>query len=89
MKHTQTLLGGETPALEKIPVESFLVTAGEKFSSVARTDSALCPHCSKTAEGFDSVIKEFGLRNMDDGVTRVQSWCKDCRNKSQKVNGRW
>lgn len=88
MKQTPTLLRGETPTLEKIPVENFLVTIGEKFSSVARTDSALCPHCSKTAEGLDSVIKEFGLRNMDD-VTRVQSWCKDCRNKSQKVNGRW
>jgi len=49
------------------------------------TDSALCPHCFKTAIGIETTIKFFGLRNMSDGVTRVQSWCKDCRNKSHKV----
>ncbi len=47
-------------------------------------DSTLCPHCFKTAIGLDSIIKDFGLRNMDDGVTRVQSWCKDCRNESRE-----
>jgi hypothetical protein len=48
------------------------------------TTSALCPHCFKTAMGIDNTIKFFGLRNMVDGVTRVQSWCKDCRNDSPK-----
>lgn len=42
-------------------------------------DPAICPHCFRTATGHKSIIKIFGLRNMDDGTTRVQSWCKDCR----------
>jgi len=53
--------------------------------NISITDSALCPQCFKTAIGIDATIKLFGLRNMADGVTRVQSWCKDCRNKSHEV----
>ena len=45
-------------------------------------DSTTCPNCEKTAIGYDSIIQDFGLRNMDDGVTRVQSWCRDCRSHS-------
>lgn len=45
-----------------------------------------CPHCLRTADGYDSIIKDFGLRNMDDGTTRVQSWCRDCRKESRRVN---
>ena len=56
----------------------------ESFGNISMMDSTLCPHCSKTATGIDSIIKDFGLRNMDDGVTRVQSWCKDCRNESRE-----
>jgi hypothetical protein len=57
----------------------------ESFGTISMMNSTLCPHCSKTATGLDSIIKNFGLRNMSDGVTRVQSWCKDCRNKSQEM----
>ena len=60
------------------------MVALESLGNISMRDSTLCPHCLKTATGLDSIIKYFGLRNMDDGVTRVQSWCKDCRNKSQK-----
>ena len=54
-------------------------------------DSTSCPrsHCHATATGIDAIIRDFGLRNMGDGITRVQSWCKDCRNKSQKVIAKW
>jgi len=45
-------------------------------------DSTVCPHCQKSAIGYDSIIRDFGLRNMDDGVTRVQSWCRECRSDS-------
>ncbi len=44
-------------------------------------DPAMCPHCFRTAAGHESIIKNFGLRNMDDGTTRVQSWCRDCRKR--------
>jgi len=44
-----------------------------------------CPHCFKTAIGVDSIIRDFGLRNMGDGTTRVQSWCRKCRKESCKV----
>ena len=91
-QQTQLHHGDEISALEKIPVESFPVTADKKLSLVtpfSKLDYALCPHCFKTATGLDSVIKEFGLRTMGDGVIRVQSWCKDCRNKSQKVTVKW
>jgi len=55
------------------------------FENISVMDSTLCPHCFKTAVGLDSILKDFGLRNMSDGVTRVQSWCKDCRNESREV----
>jgi hypothetical protein len=42
-------------------------------------DTAYCPHCDKIAEGTD-IINKFGLRRMGNGVLRVQSWCKSCRN---------
>jgi len=45
-------------------------------------DPTSCPHCLKTAVGYDSIIQDFGLRNMDDGTTIVQSWCRDCRKES-------
>jgi len=48
-------------------------------------DSTSCPHCEKTANGYDSIIRNFGLRNMGDGATRVQSWCKVCRNESNRT----
>ena len=47
-------------------------------------DSTSCPHCPAIATGYDSIIRDFGLRNMGDGTTRVQSWCKKCRNELHK-----
>ena len=61
------------------------MVALESLGNISMRDSTLCPHCSKTAIGIDSIIEDFGLRNMSDGVTRVQSWCKDCRNESRGV----
>ena len=43
-----------------------------------------CPSCQKVAVGYDAIIVDFGLRNMYDGVTRVQSWCRNCRKASYK-----
>lgn len=48
-------------------------------------DSTSCPSCQKVAVGYDSIIADFGLRNMDDGITRVQSWCRNCRKASTGV----
>ena len=42
-------------------------------------DPTYCPNCGTDASGFSEISEKFGLRLMDDGVTRVQSWCRDCR----------
>jgi len=42
------------------------------------------PQCPTTATGYDAIIRDFGLRNMGDGTTRVQSWCRKCRKESCK-----
>ncbi len=47
-------------------------------------DPTSCPHCFVTAMGFDEIVKDFGLRNMDDGTIRIQSWCRNCRKDSHK-----
>ena len=44
-------------------------------------DPTDCPNCGKIAEGQLHIETEFGFRNMGDGTIRVQSWCKECRNK--------
>jgi len=46
---------------------------------------ASCPQCPTTASGIDAIVRYFGLRNMGDGTTRVQSWCKQCRNETNKA----
>jgi len=46
-------------------------------------DQTSCPHCGRIASGTTSIQSFFGFRKMDDGITRVQSWCKPCRNKSR------
>lgn len=48
-------------------------------------ETASCPNCQKVAVGYDSLIADFGLRNMGDGVIRVQSWCRNCRKASAGV----
>lgn len=40
---------------------------------------AECPNCGKTAHGKDEIEELFGYRNMGDGRTIPQSWCRDCR----------
>lgn len=47
-------------------------------------DDTSCPHCNTFVNGLDQTLQYFGLRNMGDGTTRVQSWCKKCRNQSRK-----
>ena len=47
-------------------------------------DPTSCPHCPATTAGYDSIIRDFGLRTMGDGTTRVQSWCRNCRKESCK-----
>ena len=43
---------------------------------------AECPNCGKTAYGEDEIQKLFGYRNMGDGRTIPQSWCRECRKSS-------
>lgn len=40
---------------------------------------AECPCCQKIAEGKVQIEKLFGYRNMGDGRTIPQSYCRDCR----------
>lgn len=40
---------------------------------------AECPNCGKTAHGEDEIEELFGYRNMGDGRTIPQSWCRKCR----------
>ena len=44
-----------------------------------------CPACNKSVGNHKDVEKEFGFRNID-GITRPQSWCKECRSKTLKEN---
>jgi len=77
-----------TKLVESIPVKvekklSKIRTMPARYSSLVLTTTS-CPHCHKTSVGLSTILKKFGLRNMGDGTTRVQSWCKECRNKSSK-----
>jgi len=47
-------------------------------------DPTSCPNCELDASGLDSILTNFGLRNMGDGSVRVQSWCRNCRNYSRR-----
>ena len=40
----------------------------------------ICPNCEQTrAESKDELIEKFGLRKMQNGTIRNQSWCRRCR----------
>ena len=45
-----------------------------------------CPNCNLDSEGLPEILTHFGLRNMGDGITRVQSWCRSCRSESREVS---
>ncbi len=40
--------------------------------------SAKCPKCGTAANNRQEIEQQFGFRNMD-GISRAQSWCRDCR----------
>jgi len=90
---SQYLFVGKDSTLEANLVESIPVKVEKKLSKIRTLsigyfslipNTTACPHCHKTSVGLDIIFKKFGLRNMGDGTTRVQSWCKECRNKSSK-----
>ena len=40
----------------------------------------ICPNCNKTRVDTQAELEEkFGLRKMEDGTVRNQSWCRRCR----------
>lgn len=45
---------------------------------------ALCPRCFKEAQGKKRVVELFGLRNMGNGIIRVQSHCRECRKQGMR-----
>ena len=47
-------------------------------------DPTSCPNCKLGVEGLHDILTHFGLRNMNDGTVRVQSWCRTCRNYSRR-----
>lgn len=46
---------------------------------------AECPCCGKQAHGEDEIEEIFGYRNMGDGRTIPQSYCRDCRSAHCKA----
>lgn len=54
--------------------------AGKESKEEDDEISTTCSNCDKPAEGEKEVDELFGFRKMSDGKTRVQSWCKECRN---------
>lgn len=42
-------------------------------------DPTNCPHCGRITSGKPAIHSFFGFRKMADGITRVQSWCRECR----------
>ena len=47
-------------------------------STVQSAERAKCPKCGKSAGSRKEIEKKFGYRNID-GMSRPQSWCRDCR----------
>jgi len=47
-------------------------------------DPTSCPSCALGSSGLHDILTNFGLRNMEDGTVRVQSWCRNCRNYSRR-----
>ncbi|RLV58297.1 hemagglutinin [Parashewanella curva] len=48
---------------------------------MADLSNAKCPcrGCDQVATDEKSVEELFGIRNMGDGIVRVQSYCRKCR----------
>lgn len=51
---------------------------------MAELNYAFCPSCKKEARGIERVQKLFGLRN-NAGNMQVQSHCKKCRGREQRI----
>ena len=47
-------------------------------SEISAKENVRCPKCGKESKSRQEIEKEFGFRNMD-GITRSQSWCRNCR----------
>ena len=48
---------------------------------ISAKEHVKCPKCGKIAQSRLDIEKKFGFRNMD-GISRSQSWCRNCRNIS-------
>ena len=45
-------------------------------------NSTSCPQCSLIASELQTIFDKFGLRKMNDGTIRTQSWCRNCKSNS-------
>jgi len=71
----------ESPELSKL-LSNFDLS---QFTGVfVMTDPTSCPNCNLCSVGLDSILINFGLRNMGNGTVRVQSWCRNCRDNSRR-----
>jgi len=78
------------PALAVVPNEdeAMPVLTNEQYAAMSWPDrldrlaEAKCPQCERRAYSAAAVEEQFGHRNMGDGIVRVQSWCRVCRNRS-------
>jgi hypothetical protein len=71
----------ERPELSKL---LFTFDLSQFTGIFAITDPTTCPHCNLCSVGLDSILVNFGLRNMGNGTVRVQSWCRNCRDNSRR-----
>lgn len=59
-----------------------IISKHMKINASSKT-TARCPLCRKKAAGRHKIEKEFGFRVVG-GIIYPQSWCRNCRNKSQR-----
>ena len=83
MQSSIILFRGENSTLTKSQV-SFPVAVDKKLIAQIVGDFSLIPTNAIDQIGLIGStklkgIRDCGLRNMDDGTARAQSWCRDCR----------
>ena len=54
------------------------------MSTEKQDKQATCPNCGLTAKTRRVISLRFGYR-VENGVERVQSWCRFCRNDAKRM----
>ena len=76
----------------KLLFERDKIISNSREQELFHTDSYLrpnhtnykhCPHCKTIAKTNKEIVDIFGLKNIN-GRSRIQSWCKECRNTNEE-----